>query len=144
MVTLGLLAMVVFRRLRASGALFVTRAFSLLFVTRASSLHGLALEAVAVEPVAIPAAGTSPVLRTGGIDVNICEAPASGGACVRPTVFDIDLYDSTAGPGTLNRTAVDAIHAIGARAIYVDAGSIETYRPDTSGSFGSIAGAAAA
>lgn len=30
--------------------------------------------------------------ETGGINVEICEVPQSGGACVRPTVFDIDLY----------------------------------------------------
>ena len=29
---------------------------------------------------------------TGGIDVCICQRPHSGGHCVRPDVFDIDLY----------------------------------------------------
>lgn len=65
----------------------------------------------------------------GRVNVDVCAVPSTGGACVRPKVFDIDLY----GPNqrTLNRAAVDAIHARGARAIcYVDAGSIETFRPD--------------
>ncbi|MGH2631755.1 MAG: endo alpha-1,4 polygalactosaminidase [Actinomycetota bacterium] len=66
---------------------------------------------------------------TGGIDVGICAVPASGGACVRPDVFDIDLFDLDGV--TPNTRAVEAIHAAGAHAVcYVDAGSIETYRPD--------------
>jgi Glycoside-hydrolase family GH114 len=65
---------------------------------------------------------------TGGINVAICAEPFSGGACVRPDVFDIDLYGIGGGLAT---TAVDAIHEAGAHAIcYIDAGSIETYRPD--------------
>ncbi|MEV0627720.1 endo alpha-1,4 polygalactosaminidase [Nonomuraea wenchangensis] len=66
---------------------------------------------------------------TGGVNVDICAVPQSGGACVRPAVFDIDLY---AGDGTtLNTAAVNAIHARGAKAIcYIDAGSIEDFRPD--------------
>jgi len=65
---------------------------------------------------------------TGGINVDICAQPFSGGACVRPTVFDIDLYGTGGGLAT---KAVDAIHAAGGHAIcYIDAGSIETYRPD--------------
>jgi hypothetical protein len=45
-------------------------------------------------------------------------------------VFDIDLYAIGSKP-TLNTAAVDAIHAAGGHAIcYIDAGSIETYRPD--------------
>jgi hypothetical protein len=68
--------------------------------------------------------------ETGGIDVGICEPPAAGGPCVRPRVFDIDLYANLA-TGELNTAAVAAIHAAGGHAIcYVDAGSIETYRPD--------------
>jgi hypothetical protein len=71
---------------------------------------------------------------TGGIDVGICEAPASGGACVRPRVFDIDLYQDGRISGndhTLNRAAVDAIHRRGGRAIcYVSAGTAERFRPD--------------
>ncbi len=66
---------------------------------------------------------------TGGIDVDLCTIPWSGGDCVRPDVFDIDLYDLDGV--TPNKRAVEAIHARDAHAIcYVDAGSIETYRPD--------------
>jgi hypothetical protein len=66
---------------------------------------------------------------TGGVDVGVCEAPASGGPCVRPRVWGIDLY---ARDGvTPNRSAVEAIHARGGYVLcYVDAGSIERYRPD--------------
>ena len=40
---------------------------------------------------------------TGGIDVDICAAPAAGGDCVTPNVFDIDLYVDTkvSGAGQL-------------------------------------------
>ena len=72
---------------------------------------------------------------TGGIDVDICAAPAAGGDCVTPEVFDIDLYVDTkvSGEGNfvVNTDAVDAIHAAGGHAIcYLDAGDAETYRPD--------------
>jgi endo-alpha-1,4-polygalactosaminidase (GH114 family) len=71
---------------------------------------------------------------TGGIDVRICEAPASGGTCVRPRVFDIDLYQDGRISGndhTVNRAAVDAIHRRGGHAIcYVSAGTAERFRPD--------------
>ena len=72
---------------------------------------------------------------TGGIDVDICEPPAAGGACVTPEVFDIDLYvdQKVAGDGNfvVNTAAVDAIHAAGGHVIcYLDAGDAETYRPD--------------
>jgi hypothetical protein len=67
---------------------------------------------------------------TGGIDVSICRAPVIGGPrCVRPRVFDIDLY----GPDgtTPNVTAVRDIRATVAYAIcYVDAGTWESWRPD--------------
>jgi hypothetical protein len=67
---------------------------------------------------------------TGGINVDICEVPFAGGTCVRPSVFDIDLY-ADLKTGELNTAAVAAIHASGGHAVcYVDAGSIETYRPD--------------
>src|SRR5436189_3872815 len=33
--------------------------------------------------------------ESGGIDVGICEVPLSGGVCVTPQVFDIDLYVDT-------------------------------------------------
>jgi hypothetical protein len=72
---------------------------------------------------------------TGGIVVDLCEPPATGGDCVTPTVFDIDLYvdQKVAGDGNfvVNEAAVDAIHASGGHAIcYLDAGDAETYRPD--------------
>ncbi|WP_156325597.1 endo alpha-1,4 polygalactosaminidase [Nonomuraea sp. SBT364] len=71
---------------------------------------------------------------TGGIDVGICVKPQTGGACVRPTVFDIDLYvdgDVAGDNSTPNTAAVKAIHARGGKAVcYVDAGSIEEFRPD--------------
>ena len=64
------------------------------------------------------------------MNVGICEVPFAGSPCVRPDVFDIDLYAIGKTP-TLNSAAIDAIHADGGHAIcYVDAGSIETYRPD--------------
>lgn len=66
---------------------------------------------------------------TGGIDVDICVTPYTGGPCATPTVFDIDLFDLDGV--TPNTKAVEAIHERGAHAIcYIDAGSIETYRPD--------------
>jgi hypothetical protein len=72
---------------------------------------------------------------TGGIDVDICAAPAAGGDCVTPEVFDIDLYVDTKVSGVGNfvvdTAAVDAIHAAEGHAIcYLDAGDAETYRPD--------------
>jgi len=71
---------------------------------------------------------------TGRIDVAICRPPAGGGACVRPEVIDFDPYIDQPGvkPDTeLNTAAVDALHDRGGYAIcYVDAGSIERYRPD--------------
>ncbi|WP_185845004.1 endo alpha-1,4 polygalactosaminidase [Nonomuraea sp. WAC 01424] len=78
--------------------------------------------------------GNAKYAATGGVNVDICVAPQSGGACVRPSVFDIDLYadgDVVGNNTTLNTAAVKAVHARGAKAIcYVDAGSIEEYRPD--------------
>ncbi|GAA3673610.1 endo alpha-1,4 polygalactosaminidase [Nonomuraea antimicrobica] len=78
--------------------------------------------------------GNKAYASTGGVNVNVCEVPQSGGACVRPSVFDIDLYAAEEVSGnnkTLNTAAVKAIHARGAKAIcYIDAGSIEEFRPD--------------
>lgn len=78
--------------------------------------------------------GSEAYPKTGGVNVDICEVPQSGGPCVRPTVFDIDLYaaeEVTGNNNTLNTAAVQAIHARGAKAIcYIDAGSIEEFRPD--------------
>ncbi len=65
----------------------------------------------------------------GGVRTNVCAVPFSGGSCVHPDVYDIDLY---ANDGvTLNTAAVAAIHATGAHAVcYVDAGTWEDWRPD--------------
>ncbi len=71
---------------------------------------------------------------TGGIDVSICEPPRSGGSCVRPDVFDIDLYVDGQVSGndhTVDTAAVGAIHDRGAHAVcYVSAGTAERFRPD--------------
>lgn len=71
---------------------------------------------------------------TGGIDVSICEPPRSGGDCVRPNVFDIDLYVDGQVSGndhTVDTAAVRAIHDRGAHAVcYVSAGTAERFRPD--------------
>lgn len=78
--------------------------------------------------------GEKSLAASGGIDVDICKAPFTGGACVRPDVFDIDLYEDgqVAGKeGVPNSAAVDAIHARGAHAVcYLSAGTAEKFRPD--------------
>lgn len=75
---------------------------------------------------------------TGGINVGIASVPFTGGPAVRPDVFDIDLYVDQSVSGnntTLNSAAVDAIHAMSAKAIcYVSAGTWENWRADA-GSF---------
>jgi endo-alpha-1,4-polygalactosaminidase (GH114 family) len=71
---------------------------------------------------------------TGGIDVGICEKPHSGGPCVHPDVFDIDLYEDGQVSGndhTIDTAAVQAIHDRGADAVcYLSAGTAERFRPD--------------
>lgn len=71
---------------------------------------------------------------TGGIDVSICQPPSRGGGCVRPDVFDIDLYVDGQVSGndhTVNTAAVRAIHDRGAQAVcYLSAGTAERFRPD--------------
>jgi len=71
---------------------------------------------------------------TGGIQVGECYRPAPSSGCVRPKVYDIDLYVDSAVDGrndVPNRSAVAAIHAAGAWAVcYVDAGTWEAWRPD--------------
>jgi hypothetical protein len=78
--------------------------------------------------------GVSTFASTGGINVNICQVPFTGGSCVKPAAFDIDVYVDQAVSGnnnTLNTAAVNAIHANGAKAIcYVEAGGWENFRPD--------------
>ncbi|GAA4239569.1 hypothetical protein GCM10022254_60200 [Actinomadura meridiana] len=72
--------------------------------------------------------------KTGGVDVEICGQLPSGGECLRPQVFDIDLYadlNVVDNNTTLNTAAVAQIHQNGGKAIcYVDAGGIENFRPD--------------
>jgi hypothetical protein len=65
----------------------------------------------------------------GNVNVGLCVVPVSGGSCVRPQAYDIDLY---ANDGvTLNSAAVAAIHEAHAYAVcYVDAGTFENWRPD--------------
>jgi endo-alpha-1,4-polygalactosaminidase (GH114 family) len=72
---------------------------------------------------------------SGGIAVGICSPPFGGGACVRPDVFDIDLYvdPQIAGRyGWVRATdAVDAIHTTGRQVIgYLTQGDAERWRPD--------------
>lgn len=63
------------------------------------------------------------------IDTSLCVVPYTGGACVRPEVYEFDLYSPDGV--TPDAAAVDAVHAAGARAIcYVSAGSWEDWRPD--------------
>ncbi|HSP97086.1 MAG TPA: endo alpha-1,4 polygalactosaminidase [Candidatus Dormibacteraeota bacterium] len=74
-------------------------------------------------------------VASGGINVAACFPPFTGGPCVTPDVFDIDLYvdSNLTGEGVfvVNTAAVDAIHARGRRAIcYLSAGDVETFRPD--------------
>jgi len=65
----------------------------------------------------------------GKLNTKLCVVPASGGPCVRPNVYDLDLYAPNGV--TLNTAAVAAVHAVGAHAVcYVDAGTWEDWRPD--------------
>ena len=90
--------------------------------------------------------GVAAYASTGGINVNISSVPFTGGAAVRPSVFDIDLYVDPAVAGnntTFNTAAVSAIHANGAKAIcYVSAGTFEPWRPDVASYPESIKGRA--
>ena len=90
--------------------------------------------------------GVAAYASTGGINVNISSVPFTGGAAVRPSVFDIDLYVDPAVAGnntTFNTAAVNAIHANGAKAIcYVSAGTFEPWRPDVASYPESIKGRA--
>ena len=90
-------------------------------------------------PAALPAHASGPWVPApggqwqyqlqGNVRTSLCVRPYIGGACVRPNIYDIDLY---ANDGvTLNSTAVSAIHASGGHAVcYVDAGTWENWRPD--------------
>jgi hypothetical protein len=75
----------------------------------------------------------------GKVKTTLCIVPKSGGSCVRPDVYDVDLYarDGVA----INTVSVAQIHAAGARAVcYVDAGSWENFRPDSNAFPDSIKG----
>jgi hypothetical protein len=90
--------------------------------------------------------GVAAYASTGGINVNISAVPFTGGAAVRPSVFDIDLYVDPAIAGnntTINTAALNAIHANGGKAIcYVSAGTYEPWRPDAASYPDSIKGRA--
>lgn len=61
--------------------------------------------------------------------LGLCERSWSGGTCVSPTVWALDLY--AADGKTLNAKAVAAIRRLGGRTVcYVSAGSVEDWRPD--------------
>jgi hypothetical protein len=83
----------------------------------------------AAEPWKPPVGARWQYQLQGKLRTDLCVVPASGGACVRPDIYDIDLYakDGT----TLNTAGVAQVHAAGARAVcYVSAGSFENFRPD--------------
>ena len=65
----------------------------------------------------------------GKLRTDLCVVSFAGGGCVRPNVYDVDLY---APDGvTLNTAGVAQIHAAGGHAVcYVDAGTWENFRPD--------------
>ena len=72
---------------------------------------------------------------TGGIAVGVCQPTFGGGDCVRPDVFDIDLYVDPKIAGRfgwlLETDAVNAIHASDRHVIgYVTQGDAERWRPD--------------
>lgn len=76
--------------------------------------------------------GRGGTAASGYINVNVSAVPYTGGAAVKPSVFDIDLY-SPSDDSTVNAAAVEAIHAAGGHAIcYVSAGTWENWRPDAS------------
>jgi hypothetical protein len=65
----------------------------------------------------------------GAVRTNLCVVPFGGGACVRPDVYDIDLYAPDGA--TPNSSGVAAVHGAGGHAVcYVDAGTWENFRPD--------------
>jgi len=75
----------------------------------------------------------------GTVRTNLCAVPRTGGACVRPNVYDVDLYANNGV--TLNTASVAAIHAAGAHAVcYVDAGTWEDFRPDANAYPSSVLG----
>ena len=92
-----------------------------------------------VLPAMLPVSAAGPWVPTpglqwqyqlqGNVNTGLCSVPFTRGPCVRPNVYDIDLY---ANDGVaLNSVAVNAIHVLGGHAVcYVDAGTWENWRPD--------------
>jgi hypothetical protein len=78
--------------------------------------------------------GVAAYASTGGINTTISAVPYTGGPAVSPSVFDFDLFVDTAISGnntTLNTAGVNAVHALGRKAIcYVSAGTWENWRAD--------------
>jgi hypothetical protein len=79
---------------------------------------------------------------TDGINVDVCEPTYQGGNCVKPDVFDIDLYVDSSITGTYDGNtiaddyvfttdAINAIHASGRHVIgYITVGDAENFRAD--------------
>ena len=79
---------------------------------------------------------------TNGINIDICRRPFHGGPCVKPDVFDIDLYVDGSITGAwdgntvsddyiFTRDAVQAIHASNRKVIaYITVGDAENWRAD--------------
>jgi hypothetical protein len=80
--------------------------------------------------------------NTNGINVGICQPTYKGGPCVKPEVFDIDLYvdpsivgtwdgDPVADDFVFTTDAVKAIHKSGRHVVgYITVGDAEHWRPD--------------
>ena len=137
---------------RRRGTLILTIASVLMVCTATATTMFAASAAQRTPPAPIPCSGTkcwhpalsarwqyqlqgvSAYASTGGINTTITAVPYTGGNAVHPAVFDIDLYVDQAVSGnnsTLDTAAVNAIHAMGAKALcYLDAGTWENWRPD--------------
>jgi len=89
--------------------------------------------------------GVAAYASTGGINTTISAVPYTGGPAVSPSVFDFDLFVDTSISGnntTLNTAGVNAVHALGRKAIcYVSAGTWEDWRADAGQFPASVKGA---
>jgi hypothetical protein len=64
-------------------------------------------------------------------DTTVCSVPFTGGNCVKPTVWVLDLY--AADGKTPNAAGAAAVHGVNGHAVcYVSGGSLENWRPDAS------------
>lgn len=64
-------------------------------------------------------------------DTTVCSVPFTGGNCVKPTVWVLDMY--AADGTTPNAAGASAVHAAKGHAVcYVSGGSLENWRPDAS------------